>query len=137
MGNIADVDKASRFSTLFQPTLAPAELERGASGGCLRPGKPFCRRSGCWGGTWCTVSQIPWVSPQVCVGNAAKLKGFRRRYTHSTAFRSLLLIGCTDFLESMAAQTESTHLLSAFSDLRVRYGIKLSLASLLSLYVAL
>ncbi len=37
----------------------------------------------------------------------------------------------------MAAQTESTHLLSAFSDLRVRYGIKLSLASLLSLYVAL
>ena len=29
MGNIADVDKASRFSTLFQPTLAPAELEEG------------------------------------------------------------------------------------------------------------
>ena len=41
----------------------------------------------------------------------------------------------------MAAQTESTTLLSPFpdifSDLRVRYGIKLSLASLLSLYVAL
>src|SRR6202021_3357353 len=32
---------------------------------------------------------------------------------------------------------ESTNLLSVFSDLRVRYGIKLSLASLLSLYVAL
>src|SRR5215510_440360 len=41
----------------------------------------------------------------------------------------------------MAAQTESTTLLSPFSDifsdLRVRYGIKLSLASLLSLYGAL
>ena len=37
----------------------------------------------------------------------------------------------------MPAQTESTNLLSPFSDLRVRYGIKLSLASLLSLYVAL
>ena len=37
----------------------------------------------------------------------------------------------------MSAQTESTTLLSPFSDLRVRYGIKLSLASLLSLYVAL
>jgi uncharacterized membrane protein YccC len=37
----------------------------------------------------------------------------------------------------MPAQTESTNLLSAFSDLRVRYGIKLSVASLLSLYVAL
>ena len=41
----------------------------------------------------------------------------------------------------MAAQTESTTLLSPFpdifSDLRVRYGIKLSLASLLSLYLAL
>src|SRR6516165_7197901 len=41
----------------------------------------------------------------------------------------------------MEAQTESTILLSPFSDifsdLRVRYGIKLSLASLLSLYLAL
>src|SRR6516162_2640340 len=38
----------------------------------------------------------------------------------------------------MAAQTESTTLLSLiFYDLRVRYGIKLSIASLLSLYVAL
>ena len=41
----------------------------------------------------------------------------------------------------MAAQTESTTLLSPFSDifsdLRVRYGIKLSLASLLSFYLAL
>jgi uncharacterized membrane protein YccC len=37
----------------------------------------------------------------------------------------------------MPAQTESTNLLSPFSDMRVRYGIKLSLASLLSLYVAL
>jgi uncharacterized membrane protein YccC len=37
----------------------------------------------------------------------------------------------------MPAQTESTNLLSPFSDLRVRYGLKLSLASLLSLYVAL
>jgi uncharacterized membrane protein YccC len=37
----------------------------------------------------------------------------------------------------MPAQTESTNLLSSFSDLRVRYGLKLSLASLLSLYVAL
>jgi uncharacterized membrane protein YccC len=37
----------------------------------------------------------------------------------------------------MAAPTESTNLLSPFSDPRVRYGIKLSLASLLSLYVAL
>src|SRR6516162_404405 len=41
----------------------------------------------------------------------------------------------------MAAQAESTTLLSPFaeifSDLRVRYGIKLSLASLLCLYVAL
>ena len=51
--------------------------------------------------------------------------------------RSLLIIGCTVLLESMPAQTESTNLLSPFSDLRVRYGIKLSLASLLSLYVAL
>jgi uncharacterized membrane protein YccC len=39
--------------------------------------------------------------------------------------------------ESMAAQSESTNLLTPFSDSRVRYGIKLSLASLLSLYVAL
>ena len=53
------------------------------------------------------------------------------------AIRSLLIIGCTALLESMPAQTESTNLLSPFSDLRVRYGIKLSLASLLSLYVAL
>jgi uncharacterized membrane protein YccC len=37
----------------------------------------------------------------------------------------------------MPAQTESTTLLSPFSDMRVRYGIKLSLASLLSFYVAL
>ena len=37
----------------------------------------------------------------------------------------------------MPAPTESTSLLSPFADLRVRYGIKLSLASLLSLYVAL
>jgi uncharacterized membrane protein YccC len=41
----------------------------------------------------------------------------------------------------MPAQTESSTLLSPFaeifSDLRVRYGIKLSLASLLSLYAAL
>src|ERR1700746_2645191 len=41
----------------------------------------------------------------------------------------------------MTAQAESTTQLSPFSDifsdLRVRYGIKLSLASLLSLYVAL
>jgi uncharacterized membrane protein YccC len=37
----------------------------------------------------------------------------------------------------MAAQTESTNLFSPFSDPRVRYGIKLSLASLLSFYVAL
>jgi uncharacterized membrane protein YccC len=37
----------------------------------------------------------------------------------------------------MPPQTESTNLLSPFSDLRVRYGIKLSFASLLSLYVAL
>jgi uncharacterized membrane protein YccC len=37
----------------------------------------------------------------------------------------------------LPAQTESTNLLSPFSDLRVRYGLKLSLASLLSLYVAL
>src|SRR5271167_3466301 len=51
--------------------------------------------------------------------------------------RSLLIIGCTALLESMPAQTESTNLLSPFSDLRVRYGLKLSLASLLSLYVAL
>jgi uncharacterized membrane protein YccC len=51
--------------------------------------------------------------------------------------RSLLIIGCSALLESMPARTESTNLLSLFSDLRVRYGIKLSLASLLSLYVAL
>ena len=38
---------------------------------------------------------------------------------------------------SPPVQMESTNLLSPFSDLRVRYGIKLSLASLLSLYVAL
>jgi hypothetical protein len=37
----------------------------------------------------------------------------------------------------MPAQTESTTLLSPFSDMRVQYGIKLSLASLLSFYVAL
>jgi uncharacterized membrane protein YccC len=37
----------------------------------------------------------------------------------------------------MPAQTESTTLLSPFSDMRVRYGIKLGLAALLSLYVAL
>src|ERR1700682_1486899 len=41
----------------------------------------------------------------------------------------------------MPAQTKSTTLLSPFpdifSDLRVRYGIKLSLAALLSLFVAL
>ena len=37
----------------------------------------------------------------------------------------------------MPAQTESANLFSLFSDLRVRYGIKLSLGSLLSLYVAL
>ena len=51
--------------------------------------------------------------------------------------RSLLIIGRNALLESMPAQTESTNLLSPFSDLRVRYGLKLSLASLLSLYVAL
>jgi hypothetical protein len=54
-----------------------------------------------------------------------------------SAMRSLFIIGCTALLQSMPAQTESTNLLSPFSDLRVRYGIKLSLASLLSLYVAL
>ena len=37
----------------------------------------------------------------------------------------------------MPAPMESTNLLALFSDLRVRYGIKLGLASLLSLYVAL
>jgi uncharacterized membrane protein YccC len=45
------------------------------------------------------------------------------------------------FLKPMPAQTESSTLLSPFaeifSDLRVRYGVKLSLASLLSLYGAL
>src|SRR6201994_1010998 len=37
----------------------------------------------------------------------------------------------------MLVQMELTNLLSPFSDLRVRYGIKLGSASLLSLYVAL
>src|SRR6476469_1031799 len=37
----------------------------------------------------------------------------------------------------MPAPMESTNLLALFSDVRVRYGIKLGLASLLSLYVAL
>src|SRR6201984_827956 len=37
----------------------------------------------------------------------------------------------------MPGQIKSTTLLSLFSDMRVRYGIKLSLAALLSLYVAL
>ena len=57
------------------------------------------------------------------------------------ANRSLLIVTCWLFWSQMPAQTKSTTLLSPFpeifSNLRVRYGIKLSLAALLSLYAAL